>query len=176
MSKLARAAADACASWPSSPTSLAPRASFVTAASRPSRPRALPLEPRRIGRARLYDDTLSTNSPRSWGVRRALNRDCTDRQQSDRVRRRGSGGVERFPGAAASCSSPEKHLRRRGDHWVPRDAPRSGTRLKLGPRRSTTAASCSECVSPAIGRSYRSFRCALSVPSVSASMYSRIAG
>src|SRR5450755_672394 len=64
---LARAAADECASWPSSPTSLAPRASFVTAASRPSRPRALPLEPRRIGRARLYDDTANPSSPRSWG-------------------------------------------------------------------------------------------------------------
>jgi hypothetical protein len=74
MSKPARAAADACASWPSSPTSLAPRASFVTAASRPSRPRVLPLETRHMGRARLYGDTLSTNSPRSWGCSRSTER------------------------------------------------------------------------------------------------------
>jgi hypothetical protein len=72
------------------------------------------------------------------------------------LRRRGPGGVERFPGAAASCSSPEKHLRRRGDHSVPRDAPRSGTELNSGPRRP--AASCSECASLAMGLSQRSFR------------------
>jgi hypothetical protein len=65
--KLAHAAADACASWPSSPTSLAPRASFVTRASRPSRPRALRLATHRTGRARLYDDTANPSSPRSWG-------------------------------------------------------------------------------------------------------------
>ena len=41
MSKLARVAADACASWPSLPTPLAPRASFVTVANRPSRARIL---------------------------------------------------------------------------------------------------------------------------------------
>ena len=71
MSKLARAAADACVSWPSSPTSLAPLASFVTRASRPSRPRARRLAPHRTGRARLYDDTANPSSPRSWGCSRS---------------------------------------------------------------------------------------------------------
>ena len=41
------------------------------APSRASRPRALPLEPRRIGRARLYDDTANPSSPRSWGCSRS---------------------------------------------------------------------------------------------------------
>lgn len=65
------AAADACVCWPSSPTSPAPRASFVTAASQPRLPPALPLETRRTGRARLYDDTANPSSPRSWGCSRS---------------------------------------------------------------------------------------------------------
>ncbi len=43
----------------------------------PSSPRALPLETRRTGKARLYDDAANPSRPRSRRCSRALNWDCS---------------------------------------------------------------------------------------------------
>jgi len=55
----------------------------------------------------VYDDTANPSSPRSWVVRRALNRDCTDPGRGNFGGRRAlqRGGLFAFPGALVRLQS-----------------------------------------------------------------------